>query len=74
MNKIEIIYLKRLGKLFKQLRNKRGYSLEYIVEETGIKDLKKIENGKNTDFKSIFILCNFYEVDVRDVFTRYKKI
>ena len=72
ISKIEIIYLKKIGIRLRQIREKKGYSLEYVLKETGVNDLRFIENGTDIDFEKVFILCNFYNIDVTSIFNKGK--
>lgn len=56
--------LKLLGHLFKDLRLKRGWTLEE-TEDHGWHDwkyLQKIENGQNITLSTFFKLCHLYGI------------
>ena len=70
ISKIELLYLKKVGTRLRQIREKKGYSLEYVLNKTKVHDLKLIEKGKEIDFEKVFILCSFYKIDVTDIFNK----
>jgi transcriptional regulator with XRE-family HTH domain len=70
ISKIELLYLKKVGVRLRQIREKKGYTLKYVIKKTNIYDLEIIENGTDIDFEKVFILCNFYNIDVTEIFNK----
>jgi transcriptional regulator with XRE-family HTH domain len=61
-----------VGRILKDLRNDRGYSIRKVSEETGfsLSFLSKLENGKTSiTIRNLVKLLNFYGVTLADVFS-----
>ena len=67
---MELWYLRKLGTRFRQIREQKGYSLEYVLKKSGITTVEDIENGIETDMKDLFGLCQFYKIDLTNVFNK----
>ena len=62
MNKEE--FSSRLGFFLKQTRLRKKISIDKVIEETGVENLKAIEYGANSNIEDIFNLCDFYNIDL----------
>ena len=69
---IQVLFLQKLGRRLRELRIKNQYSIEYVKSRTNIQSLEDIENGKESDMKDIFKLCNFYRVNIQHIFNKRK--
>lgn len=62
--------LKRLGLKARELRNKKGWTLEECEEHgwTNWRHLQTIESGKNITVETVVNLANLYNVSISDLF------
>lgn len=61
-----------MGKILRDLRKDRGYSIRKVSEDTGfsLSFLSKLENGKTSiTIRNLVKLLSFYEVTLADVFS-----
>ena len=71
ISRIELLYLSKVGKRLREIREKNNFSLEYVIKKTKINELKHIENGVDIDFEKVFLLCNFYNIDITHIFNKH---
>ncbi len=61
-----------IGENFKLLRERNGWSLEKLSEDSGIKIkvLSDIENGGDFGLEYLFKLCGIYGKKPKEIFTK----
>lgn len=61
-------FVKKLIARMQQLRNERGYSQEYVIENTHL-DISRYETGDSIPtLRSLLKLCKLYEITVSEFF------
>lgn len=68
--------LQRLGSLFRELRLKKGWTLE-DTEDHGWHDwkyLQKIESGQNITILTLFKLCSLYGISAEKFLKHLKSV
>jgi transcriptional regulator with XRE-family HTH domain len=62
--------LKNIGKAFKKLREEKGLTQEQAFYDTGL-HIGRIETAKtNLSISTINALCEYYEVSLKDFFSK----
>lgn len=70
VGRIELLYLSKVGKRLREVREKKGYTIEDVIKNTNIKELYEMEKGREIDVEKIFIVCSFYGIDITSIFNK----
>lgn len=61
-------FIKALVARMQQLRNERGYTQEYVIENTHL-DISRYETGDSVpSLRSVLKLCKLYDITVSEFF------
>lgn len=69
-SRIELLYLIKVGKRLREVREKKGYSITDVIKHTNVQELYEMEKGKEIDVEKIFIVCTFYGIDITSIFNK----
>lgn len=68
MNRKDEPFVKTLVERMQQLRNERGYSQEYVIENTHL-DISRYETGDSIPtLRSVLKLCRLYDITISEFF------
>ena len=70
LGRIELLYLSKVGKRLREVREKKGYSIADVIKQTNVQELYEMEKGKEIDVEKIFIVCSFYGIDLTSIFNK----
>ncbi len=68
LNRKDEPFVKTLVERMQQLRNERGYSQEYVIENTHL-DISRYETGDSIPtLRSVLKLCRLYDITISEFF------